>query len=266
MYKNPSDIEITTRVREQSRSDVSGISLQRGYDVDVPFAIARHLNLACLPLTHVAVVTANSNGEPEPNSVTAWFAGLRDGDAEAVRKLWERFSNSLIAAARNHLGRSPRQAADEEDVVISVFAALCRGAEAGRFRDIRNRDDLWWLLLALTHRKAVSQMRRETAEKRGGSAQRLSLDMEDSGGHFTISPEELMSDEPTPEYLATLRDEHARLLDALRNDVLKRIASLRLQGLTVREIGDELGLGLRSIERKLKLIRQTWAGLVLNHQ
>lgn len=203
-------------------------------------------------------LSGDSHSDSQPSSITRWFNGLKTGDAESVRQLWDRYSHDLIAAARNKLGSTPRQAADEEDVAISVFTALCRGAEAGRFDDIRDRDDLWWLLLKLTHRKSVSQIRHELADKRGGGKPKLSISQGDGSDSAPFGFRELISDEPTPQYLLILQEEHARLLGLLRNDQIRQIAVLRLEGYTVREVAEKLKIGLRAVERKLKLIRETW--------
>lgn len=204
-------------------------------------------------------VSSDETRESEQNSVTGWIAGLQTGDAEAVRHLWDRYAQALVQAARERLGNSPRRAADEEDVVISVFAALCRGAEAGRFADLRNRDDLWWLLLTMTHRKAISQMRKETAQKRGGKPPDGETPTTPlKGNSLNISFEELISDEPTGEYLTILKDQHDFLSSLLRNDDLRRIAQLRVEGWTIREIATHVSRSVRSVERKLELIRETW--------
>ncbi len=50
----------------------------------------------------------------------------------------------------------------------ACLPACVRGAVAGRFSDINNRDDLWWMLLAITQQKAVDLVRHEVAQKRGG--------------------------------------------------------------------------------------------------
>jgi len=69
----------------------------------------------------------------------------------------------------------------------------------------------------------------------------------------------MMNDEPTPALMAMLDEENSRLLDKLRDDVLRQIALLRLSGHTNEEIAEETGISLRSVERKLGLIRTAWS-------
>src|SRR5205823_10863614 len=87
-------------------------------------------------------------------SVTFWIDRLRAGDARAAEKLWERYFRRLVGLARQKLRHTPRGAADEEDVAVSAFDSFFRGAAAGRFPQLHDRDDLWQLLIAITAHKA----------------------------------------------------------------------------------------------------------------
>ena len=94
---------------------------------------------------------------------------LRAGEYDALQELWERYSDRLVELAQLRLKNVPQQLADENDVVNSVFLSLCRGAKAGRFGDLKSRDELWWLLLAITKRKIVDHQRREMAQAGSGA-------------------------------------------------------------------------------------------------
>jgi RNA polymerase sigma factor (sigma-70 family) len=192
------------------------------------------------------------------HSVSQWIANLKDGEAEAARRLWERYALRIVELAKLRLGGAPKRLADEEDVAVSVFHSVCRGAAAGRFQDIKNRDELWWLLLAITKQKVVDHVRRETAQKRGGRT-KGGPGSEAKCARKNISLDELISDEPTPEFAVMLQEEHERLLKLLRDDSVRRVANFRIQGFTAAEIAHDLGVSERSIERKLKLIRESWS-------
>src|SRR5206468_6738159 len=94
-------------------------------------------------------------------SVSQWLCLLRDGDSAAAQRLWELYFHRLVGLARVKLQGRPRRAADEEDVALSAFASFCRNAEAGRFPQLADRDDLWRLLVTLTERKAFNLVRDE---------------------------------------------------------------------------------------------------------
>ena len=193
------------------------------------------------------------------SSVSQWIAGLKEGEAEAMQRLWARYSARLTELAQQRLQGAPKRAADEEDIAQSVFHALCRGAVAGRLENISNRDELWWLLLSITKQKIVDHIRRENAEKRGAGRVRQETELcgpEDEGGTFSL--DNLIGEEPTGEFLAILGEEHQRLLHLLRDDRLRKIANARIEGYTNPEIAEELSISTRSVERKLQLIRNRW--------
>lgn len=193
------------------------------------------------------------------SSVSQWLSTLKAGDLAAAERLWKRYAARLIELARRGLIHAPKGGGDEEDVAQSVFHNICRGAVAGRFENVTNRDDLWWLLLTITRQKVIDHVRREMAQKRGGGRVVTETDLgasslEESG--FTL--EALVGDEPTAEFMAILNEETDRLMGVLRDDRLRQVAQLRIEGYTVSEIAANLGISTRSIERKLQLIRTSW--------
>jgi RNA polymerase sigma factor (sigma-70 family) len=193
-------------------------------------------------------------------SVTVWISKLGDGEFDALQKLWERYSDRLIELARIRLGTAPKQLADEQDIVNSVFHSLCRGAQAGRMRELRNRDELWWLLLAIAKRRIVDHLRRETALKRGAGRVVSEANLAgDEGASDGFRLDQLVGPEPTPDFIVALGEEHDRLLAALRDDRLRQVACMRIEGYTVEEIAKRIQIGKRSVERKLELIRRRWA-------
>ncbi len=188
------------------------------------------------------------------DSVTCWLRSLEDGDAEAAEKLWRRYFEGLIRLARMRLRGSPLAVADEEDAALSAFDSFCQGAAGGRYPRLGDRDDLWKLLVVITERKALDQATRERRQKRGGGKILGTPDLLDGdlGVRGAASPE------PTPEFAAMVADECARLLGRLRDDGLRRVAQLKMEGYTNEEVAERMGCSLRGVARKLELIRRTW--------
>jgi DNA-directed RNA polymerase specialized sigma24 family protein len=197
--------------------------------------------------------------EQTADSISEWFGRLKAGDAEVAQKLWDRYSEALLRIAKLRLGKSPCGIGDEEDVALSAFGSIVRGAAEGRFGQISTRDELWWLLLSITKRKAVDHIRRETAQKRHGqfveSAHHGGVG---DGASWPFSLNDLVSSDPTPDFLVALEEQYARLLDTLRNDQLREIAVLRIEGYSIAEIASKVKIGARAVERKLQLIRGKW--------
>src|SRR5262249_3553334 len=149
--------------------------------------------------------------DPE-GSVTRLIARLTGPDAdEAARGLWERYFDQLVRLARDRLRDAPRGAADEEDVALSAFDSLCRGAAAGRFPRLGNRDGLWRLLVTLTARKASDRRRLEGRRKRGGGRVRREADLDGPGhGGDAGGLDRVAGPAPTPELIALMAEEVRR--------------------------------------------------------
>jgi DNA-directed RNA polymerase specialized sigma24 family protein len=187
-------------------------------------------------------------------SVSHWIALLRAGDHAAAAPLWQRYFHRLVELAHARLRGVPRRAADEEDVALSAFDSFCRGAAQGRFPDLRDRDNLWRLLVVLTARKAAHLKRDAARRKRGGGA---GSEERPPAGEV-VDLEEVLGAEPTPEFAAQVGEECRRLLGRLGDDELRAVALWKMEGYTNAEIAARLACGLRSVGRKLRVIRGVW--------
>lgn len=193
-------------------------------------------------------------------SVTLWIKDLKEGGDESARKLWDRYFDRLVGVAKRKLGNSEKRVADEEDLAVDVFHALCEGASNGRFDQLENREDLWLLLVAITGNKAVDQVRRQTSQKRGSGEVRGNSIFQKSDQPGAADFGVVTDAEPTPEFLISMNEEYDRLLDLLQDDVQRDIVRHRLAGRTNKEVAEQVGISLRSVERKLEVVREVWAG------
>jgi DNA-directed RNA polymerase specialized sigma24 family protein len=183
-------------------------------------------------------------------SISRWLGRLRAGDPQAAAGLWQRYFERLVEVARGQLRGAPRRAADEEDAALSAFDSLCRGVAGGRFPQLADRDSLWRLLVVLTARKAAHLKRDAARQKRGGSGRPAAGDEADLG--------QLLDAGPTPEFAAQMAEESQRLLGCLGDDELRAVALWKMEGYTNQEVAARLGCGLRSVGRKLRVIRAVW--------
>jgi DNA-directed RNA polymerase specialized sigma24 family protein len=193
-------------------------------------------------------------------SVTQWIGRLKTGDQAAAQKLWQSYFERLVALARKKLHGTPRRAADEEDVALSAFDSFCRGAAQGRFPQLSDRDDLWQLLVLITARKAIDLVQQERRQKRGGGTvqgESAFLATQDSSGR-EVGLEQFESREPSPEFAAQLAEECRRLLGVLANEELRTVALWKMEGYTNEEIAAKLGCVVRTVERKVRVIRSHW--------
>jgi DNA-directed RNA polymerase specialized sigma24 family protein len=185
---------------------------------------------------------------PSEGSVTRWIDLLQAGDPAAAQPLWERYFHLLVELARRKLGDKPR-IADQEDVALSAFDSFCRGLRHGRFPDLKDRDNLWKLLVVLTARKAIHLIRDEGRLKRGGGQ---------TTGTAQELLEEVMSQEPSPAFAAEVAENCQRLLDLLCDAELRTIALSKMEGYTNEEIAGQRNCAPRTVERKLRLICSLW--------
>jgi RNA polymerase sigma factor (sigma-70 family) len=174
-------------------------------------------------------------------SVTQWISDIKAGRMHAAEQLWGRYFQRLVQLARTRLQNLRRAAADEEDVALNAFDSFCRGAEQGRFEKLFDRSDLWQLLAVITVRKAIDLRRREKEP-----------------AESEPDLEQVLSREPTPEMASETADECRRLFDVLGDPELRAIALWKLDGETNEEIAARLGCVVRTVERRLSVIRSIW--------
>jgi DNA-directed RNA polymerase specialized sigma24 family protein len=192
-------------------------------------------------------------------SVSRWIAGLKVGDEVAAQLLWERYYRRLVGLARKRLRTSRRRAADEEDVAQDAFHSFFKGVERGRFPRLDDRDDLWRLLVLITARKAIDQIKHERSKRQGGGTPAADPSLPRVGAApVDADVERVVGDEPTPEFAALIADECNRLLEKLGDESLSRIAVWKMEGYSNEEMAGLLGSSLRTVARKLEAIRVIW--------
>jgi len=193
-------------------------------------------------------------------SVTHWIEQLKAGDAAAVQPLWERYFERLVRLARRKLRGSRRRVEDEEDVALSALDSFWRGAKSGRFPKLRDRHNLWPLLIVITARKAHDVIVHEHRQKRGGGAVRGESVFQALGDLASSLPglDQVIGREPTPEDAERVAEQCRRLLDQLRDERLRSVALWKMEGYTNAEVAGKLGCVEGTVERKLRVIRSIW--------
>lgn len=190
-------------------------------------------------------------------SVTRWLTDLKAGDrGEASSRLWERYFERLARLAQVQLRSAVRGPADGEDVALSVFDSLFRGAAEGRYPGLDGRDGLWKLLTTIALRKASNQRRREGQLKRGGGRVVGGCDLDGAADGDPLA--QVAGTDPTPELAAALVEEVRLRFNELPDESLRVVAMMRMEGHTNGEIAEALNCSPRSVDRKLDLIRKTW--------
>ncbi|WP_435008704.1 sigma-70 family RNA polymerase sigma factor [Tundrisphaera lichenicola] len=178
---------------------------------------------------------------------------FRGGDDRAAEELFERYFERLTSLARSRLSARLARRTDPEDIVLSVYRSFFVEAKEGRYVLSRG-GDLWRLLSAMTRHKLLKRVRHESAARRSFEIE-VSLDrVAEEGLHGRQS-------DPTPEAALALADELERVFSLL-DPSGRRVLELRLQGLQLSEIAEDVGRSERSVRRSLAQIRALLSGRI----
>ena len=190
-------------------------------------------------------------------SVSEWLQDLKAGDSFAAQRIWSRYLNRLVKIADRKLGKRRLQLGNGEDVAIVAFTHFLNGVAEDRFPELNDRDNLWQVLLMLTDRKAKDHLDRETAQKRGAD-RTIGESAADPRSQPIPNLDYLAGSRPTPEFAVQFTEDIEAMFERLNDPQLERIATLKLQGYTNTEIADQEKIALRTVERRLHLIRSIW--------
>ncbi|MEZ6061911.1 MAG: ECF-type sigma factor [Planctomycetaceae bacterium] len=170
------------------------------------------------------------------------FRVQRSRDEDAVNRLWNVYFRQLARVAKKLLRNSPNAVHDGEDAALSAFHSFIQRAEDGRLTPVANRDELWRLLVTITLRKVQRRYEHAAAKKRR-MPDDLSKRIRGSEAHI----------------VEQLRIEMRDLLASLPDDTLHTIAVMQLEGHSISEIAESLGVARTTIDRKLRRIRALWS-------
>jgi RNA polymerase sigma-70 factor (ECF subfamily) len=157
--------------------------------------------------------------------VTRW----KEGDENAARELFYRYSERLIALVRSRLSDKLASRLDPEDVVQSVYRSFFSDARDNRCV-LEQSGDLWRLLVTMTMHKLLDQAKRQQAGKRSVDREVSSSEAEWCGMNSAM-----LSREPSPDDAVAVLEELELLMRGL-DPVHRRIIEMRLQGHSSTEI------------------------------
>ncbi len=183
-----------------------------------------------------------SDGRP-----SEWLNGLRKGDIDSARRIFEHFSQRLCRLAQQHLSSRVRQRTDGEDVVQSVFRTFFTRDRAGQFQ-VDHSDELWRLLVTITVRKARGIWRKNNSEGRA-IGREVSLDDSDRAQLAAFSQE------PSVVEAIVLADEIETILHGL-DEANVTALELRMGGYSPTEAASHMGISRQAFYRLLEPIKE----------
>lgn len=184
---------------------------------------------------------------------------LADGQEAGVRWLCDNFLPALTRYSRTRLG-ARRKVADEEDVALEAIRVFAQAMRDGRFTDVESRDDLWRILLGIAYRTAQAELRKATAQRRGGGDVRGESMFHKAypQGAAPAGLDDFEDRRTDAETVEQVVDRCRELLGPL-GELDQQIVLLKLQGHTHREIAAQLGYSEGHVERRVAAVRKTWA-------
>jgi len=188
-------------------------------------------------------------------SITTWVEHLRSGDARAASFLHDRYRADLLRSMRERFPSAMTAAGDEDDLIQSVFCELWTIACGGNLHSVDGRDSFWWFLWTIARNKAVSRIRAANAAKRRGRGRILQFsqvnDSENVIGE-TVDPHAMPAD-----LIQEFLDQQERLIQLLEG-MEKDVAFFKIEGYKHPSIAAKLGVTVRTVERKVAIIREKW--------
>lgn len=197
-------------------------------------------------------------------TVTLWINQIKAGNQQtandAFRKIWERYSARMAGFAHRRFQGKPQCIGDEEDILQSVFRITFQRARDGQLQDVADREDLWKLLVGITAWKSRDQVRKQTRQKRGGGRINNESVLGGNGISASGSLDKLAISNSSPEMNLLMAEELEHLLSLLgkQQEPLRIVAEMKMEGADHPEIQSRLNCSLRTVERKLRRIREIW--------
>jgi DNA-directed RNA polymerase specialized sigma24 family protein len=170
--------------------------------------------------------------------VTELISQVKAGDPVAAQKLWDLFSPRVLGLVNKKLRLHGPGLAEPEEVVLSVLASFFVGARRGQFTQLHDRADLWNLLAAITRNKVVDVLARQARQP----------------SCFCADLDKVLDTKSSLDLHLVVTEQ----LDRLGDSRLRSIVVWKLEGYTEVEIAGLLGCSVRTVERKVRLIRSIW--------
>ncbi|MDR0337375.1 MAG: hypothetical protein LBI18_09820 [Planctomycetaceae bacterium] len=195
---------------------------------------------------------------------------VQNQNQEAFEQFWHLHFDRLTTLARRKMSQVNKRVSDEEDIAISALNSFYNGLAEKRFHSIQGNNELWKILATIVCRKISKQKRGEFTQKRGGGQVR-------GESFFNAGPATEQVNEragfgnvagttTTPYLEVEFLDTCKKLYEILDDESIRNVARLTMEGYSIDEIAAELGCVRRTVERKLKIIREKWKQEIENNE
>jgi RNA polymerase sigma-70 factor (ECF subfamily) len=189
-------------------------------------------------------VTTSTEPQERDNDFADLMRGVKEGDQQAARLLFERYGPHVLRVVRRRLNSRLRSRFDSIDFVQDVWTSFFLN-EARRCQ-FDQPESLIRFLANMAYHKVVDGFRHQLV------AQKNNLTLEHSFESSTCDQgRNLVGAEPTPSRYASAREEWSRLLRG-KPAVQRGVVVLLAQGDSHKEIARKLGITVRTVTRIIR--------------
>ncbi|HEV3168505.1 MAG TPA: sigma-70 family RNA polymerase sigma factor [Isosphaeraceae bacterium] len=181
------------------------------------------------------------------NEIQGFLARIQEGDEDAARELLTRYEAEVRLVVRRQLPRLLRSRFDSLDFLQSVWGSFFQRMRTGP-HDFEDSRHLVAFLARAAKNKVIDEYRRAASQKHN-------MHREEPIWAEGERPRDVAADLDTPSEVAQAREEFGRLR-ALLPEERRNILELKAEGLSSREIGEQLGVSERTVQRVIEDLRR----------
>ena len=180
-----------------------------------------------------------------PGGIRELLARIKDGDEGAARELLTRYESKVRLVVRRQLPRPLRSRFDSLDFLQSVWGSFFHKIQTGQ-NDLDEEQNLIAFLAWAARNKVIDEYRRAATQKQDIRREKRLETSPDQETGLAVGD--------TPSQLAQAHETYDRLREFLPED-RRVILELKAAGYSSREIGDQLGISERTVQRVLEDLR-----------
>lgn len=182
-----------------------------------------------------------STEESQPDPLLQLLTRFQSGESEAASHLFDFFNDHVMRVVHRRLSPSVRTRVDTEDLSQSVWATLWKNRE--RFQGLDNSDAAMAFIVTIAKRKVAYAMRKHV-----GSQKRSTQAEKNDESLIGVAQERLLA---SPSQALQAKELMEKLMDGESERCCKIIAH-RMEGLTIEQVAEIVGVDERTVRRTLK--------------
>ena len=192
-------------------------------------------------------MAVGESARDDADDIVTFLDKVRSGDEQAARDLLTRYEAEVRLVVRRQLPRLLRSRFDSLDFLQSVWGSFFRRVRSGpsEFEDSRH---LVAFLARAAKNKVIDEYRRAASRKQDMHREEP---LRGEGGR----PKDVAGRNDTPSEVAQAHEVFGMLQSLVPED-RRSILSLKADGLSCRDIGEQLGISERTVQRVLEDLRR----------